>query len=257
MPNMLNYTVEGEGSPLVLLHGFLESSTMWDYLPLANLGLKLICIDLPGHGKSIQFSNSIPTINYFASCVIEVLDALKIDQFHILGHSMGGYIALSIAKHLPHRIITCGLLNSNFWSDSEEKKIDRTRVVEIVKKNKNIFINEAIPRLFHNHLNYQNEIASLIQDAKRMTSEAISFASIAMRDREDNTDLMNDSNQPQIYLIQGDNDKTIPLDLMYDRLLDKKKVTVIANSGHMSHIEQSEQVISVLISKINYSSISN
>jgi pimeloyl-ACP methyl ester carboxylesterase len=257
MHNMLNYTIKGEGVPLILLHGFLESSIMWDYLPLDNLGIKLIYIDLPGHGRSIQFCNLNPTIDYFASCVIEVLDILNIDRFHILGHSMGGYVALNIAKQIPNKIITCGLLNSNFWSDSEEKKKDRTRVVDIVYKNKNIFINEAIPRLFYNHLNFQNEIAALIYDAKMMSSEAIAFASIAMRDREDNTHLINGFNSVQIYIIQGDQDKTTPLELMNERLIDKEMLTVITNSGHMSHIEHSEQVFNILVSKLVYSSMSN
>lgn len=254
---MLSYSVEGEGIPIVLLHGFLESSTMWDYLSLSSLKMKFIRIDLPGHGKSIHFSSDNPTIDYFASCVIDVLDELKIYHFHVLGHSMGGYVALNIAKRFPQRVFTCGLMNSNFWSDSEEKKRDRTRVVEIVRKNKNIFINEAIPRLFHSHHNFHSEIASLIHDAKTMTSEAIAFASIAMRDREDNTDLVNKHNQVEIYIIQGDEDKTIPVDVMNKNLLLKDRLTIIPNSGHMSHIEQSNRVSQLLINKLNYSSMSN
>ena len=254
---MLSYSVEGEGVPIVLLHGFLESSSMWDYLQVGDLGMKMIRIDLPGHGKSIHYSTIDPSINYFASCVVEVLDKLEIDKYHILGHSMGGYVALTLAKQFPLKVITCGLLNSNFWNDSEEKQNDRNRVVEVVKNNKNIFINEAIPRLFHNHLIFQNEIATLILEAKMMTSDAIAFASIAMRDREDNTDLVNSSNIPQIYILQGDHDKTIPFEIMNERLLSRDKLTVITNSGHMSHIEQSNQVLRVLIEKMNYSSISN
>ena len=257
MLNMLSYSIEGEGIPVVLLHGFLESSTMWDYLSLSCLEMKFIRIDLPGHGKSIRFSNDNPTIDYFASCVIEVLDELKINQFHVLGHSMGGYVALNIVRRFPQRLFTCGLLNSNFWSDSEDKKRDRTRVVEIVRKNKNIFINEAIPRLFHNQHSYHSEIASLIHDAKTMTSDAIAFASIAMRDREDNTDLVNKLSQVEIYIIQGDEDKTIPLEVMKKNLLLMDKLNIISNSGHMSHIEQSSRVSKLLIGKLNYSSISN
>ena len=254
---MLSFTEEGEGIPVVLLHGFLESSSMWDFLSLRDSKLRIIRIDLPGHGKSIHFSNMNPTIDYFASCVIEVIDFLNVHKFHVLGHSMGGYVALNIAKHHPQRIFTCGLLNSNFWSDSAEKKNDRTRVVDIVRKNKNIFINEAIPRLFHNHLNFQHVIASLICDAKMMTSEAIAFASLAMRDREDNTELVNNGGLFNIYFIQGDQDKTIPLELMNLRLLNKESLTVISNSGHMSHIEQSNEVSKLLVDKILYSSISS
>lgn len=257
MPSMLNYSVEGEGIPLVLLHGFLESSSMWDFLPLNDLKMKIIRIDLPGHGKSIHYSDVNPTINYFASCVIEVLEYLNVIKFHILGHSMGGYVALNIAKLHPKRIITCGLLNSNFWSDSVEKKNDRTRVVDIVRKNKNIFINEAIPRLFHNHLSFQNEIASLIYDAKMMTSEAIAFASLAMRDREDYSAWINENCQVDVYIIQGDQDKTIPLDLMNEKLFIKEKLSIVSNSGHMSHIEQPNEISKLLTDKIYYSSISS
>ena len=72
------------------------------------------------------------------------------------------------------------MLNSNYWSDSFSKKKDRERVSNIAFKAKNYFIQEAIPNLFSDQKKYKVEIQELIQDAQKMTPEAISYASLAM-----------------------------------------------------------------------------
>ena len=63
MVSRLNYSIFGNGYPVVFLHGFLESNSMWDYLSLENLNVQCVLIELPGHGKSIlQDPNDVPSI---------------------------------------------------------------------------------------------------------------------------------------------------------------------------------------------------
>jgi len=225
---MLNYSVKGEGIPVVLLHGFLESSSMWDFLPLNDLKMKIIRIDLPGHGKSIHFSDTNPTINYFAFCVIEVLDELAVNEFHLIGHSMGGYVGL-LLKEIDSRCKKIVLVNSNFWEDTEQKKKDRIRVAEIALKAKKIFIQEAIPNLFGKPENFQTEIFQLKNEAMEMLPESIAYASLAMRERNDFTGAI-DSNPADYFIIHGILDRLVDADFLRKQLSSDKNLFIIVNN---------------------------
>ena len=137
--SLLHFTQIGEGEPVLFLHGFLESSTMWKYLNLSSLGRQCIFIDLPGHGNSALLNEIPPSIERMAERVLEITDELNLNSYSIVGHSMGGYVGLQLLKKDKHaqRLI---LLNSNFWADPEEKKVDRRRVADLVFKAKDFFL---------------------------------------------------------------------------------------------------------------------
>ncbi len=119
---MLYSTGFGSGPVLVFIHGFLESSTMWDVLPLKLINHRCVFIDLPGHGKSaLENTPEDPSICWMADQVISTLEELGINSFSIVGHSMGGYVALEVKRLIPgcRKVV---LLNSNFWDDGEQKK---------------------------------------------------------------------------------------------------------------------------------------
>ena len=89
---------EGKGFPLVLVHGFLGSSKMWE--PQINFFkdyFRVITPDLPGFGKSNK-AKSHNNIQSIANLLLDCLDEKKIDQFYLLGHSMGGMIVQEMAK---------------------------------------------------------------------------------------------------------------------------------------------------------------
>lgn len=241
---MLYHKIEGEGKTFVFLHGFLESSTMWKYLNLSALHAKKIMIDLPGHGKSNDVLPTSPSILYMAEKVNQILLLNPEEEFIVVGHSMGGYVALELAK-INTSVSKVILLNSNFWQDSIEKQKDRNRVVEIIKSAKDKFIQEAIPNLFSYPENYQEQINEIIHEAKSFTVEGISFATKAMRDREDNTSWVNMYSN-KVHVIQGELDKTAPLEVMLEKLPKNVGFSLIQNAGHMTHIEASDKVLEIL-----------
>lgn len=243
---MLHHYIEGEGKTFVFLHGFLESSNMWKYLNINDLNAKKIFVDLPGHGKSNDHLPTSPSVYFMAEKVNEILLLNPEDEFIVVGHSMGGYVALELAKFNPS-ISKVILLNSNFWNDSVEKQKDRDRVVEIVKVAKEKFIQEAIPNLFSKPDNHQNQINEMIQEAKTFSVEGIAFATKAMRDREDSTPWIKE-NVRKIHVIQGELDKTAPFDVMKENLPANVGLSVIQNAGHMTHIEASGKVLEILTS---------
>jgi pimeloyl-ACP methyl ester carboxylesterase len=243
---MLYNRIEGEGKVFVFLHGFLESSSMWNHLELDKLKAKKIFIDLPGHGKSNLMLPETPSIYFMAEKVNELLNVISEDEIILVGHSMGGYVALELAK-INESISKVILLNSNFWEDSLEKKKDRDRVLEIIKKAKDKFIQEAIPNLFSYPEIHHQKITEIINEAKSFTIEGISFATKAMRDRYDNSKWVRE-NASKIHVIQGSLDKTAPLNIMNEKLPKNVSISLIDDAGHMTHIEASKQILEILAS---------
>ena len=240
---MLHYRSFGEGETLVFLHGFLESSTMWSYLPLNEIQRHCVLIDLPGHGESILADASeIPSIRFMAQQVLDVLNELSITEFSIVGHSLGAYVGLELCQLAPCQKLI--FLNSNCWSDDEQKRRDRLRVADLVYKAKQHFIREAIPGLFGRPANFQEEINELVKEANHMSSDAIAYAALAMRERTDYTKEVI-ANPMKYVFIHGELDKLVSSEQLISQL-PGIRVHLLPNAGHMSHMESSEEVFELL-----------
>ena len=239
LPFSLHYDVHGEGPTWVFLHGFLESSTMWDYLPLDDLPIQQIRIDLPGHGWSFELLNT-PSIQLIAKEVQRVLDHLSIANYTVVGHSMGAYVGLELSKMkgFEHLI----LLNSNAWADSEQKKQDRLRIANFVHKAKSHFIGEAIPNLFSNPQEQDQVIEALIKEANCMFPEAIAFAALAMRDRTDFTEFVN-AHPEKFTFIHGKLDRLVSVEELQAKITGPS--IHLLDCGHMAHVEAREEVFGI------------
>jgi 2-succinyl-6-hydroxy-2,4-cyclohexadiene-1-carboxylate synthase len=233
---MLHYELVGNGKPVVFLHGFLESLEMWKSLNLKRFLFQSILVDLPGHGKTALLTDEV-SILAIAQEVEKLLESLELENYSIVGHSMGGYIALELAKRNPN-IDQIILLNSNFWEDSEKKKSDRNRVIKVIEKNKNRFISEAIPGLFAKPEKHADFIQNLIHAAQEISQEAVIYATSAMRDRP-SSELIAQELGDKLKIIQGEKDQVIPMKEMLERT-DKMEAELIVLSevAHMSHVEE-------------------
>ena len=76
--NLLKFRVFGQGHPVLFLHGFLESKSMWLNFDLESFNFKSIIIDLPGHGDSSIEDDKDPSIEYMVVQVLEIVKSLKI-----------------------------------------------------------------------------------------------------------------------------------------------------------------------------------
>lgn len=215
---------------------------MWHHLPLDELNCRKLIIDLPGHGKSALNDSNKPSIDFMAEEIVSILIKEKVDDFNVVGHSMGGYVALLLKEKMPSckKVL---MLNSNYWSDSSSKKKDRERVSNIAFKAKNYFIQEAIPNLFSDQFKHKVEILELIQDAQKMTPEAISYAALAMKDRLDQSKLLNSDD---FIFIHGELDSLVEKEMFDLEIIKPAHFHEISNAGHMSYIENHGEVIDVL-----------
>lgn len=234
----LHYTRQGSGQKLLLIHGFLEDSSMWDHL---NLESQFDClrVDLPGHGQSDEWPRSQANLEWVTDCILQSVQSAGFEDFHILGHSLGGYLMLHLAAHFPKAKLI--LMNSNFWTDSEEKQQDRLRVVDIVEKNRLYFIREAIPNLFYQRERYSEAIKQAIAIAQRCETTSIQSATIAMKNRKDFSSEIADL-KDRILILQGAADPSTKLEEMTARA-EGLTLKVIPNCGHMSHVENDGFVV--------------
>ncbi len=141
------YETFGKGPAIVLLHGFLESSTMWKPLiPQLSKNNLVVTIDFPGHGKSGVISE-IHSMELMAEVVDEIIQQLQISTATFIGHSMGGYVALAYTELFSEKVEKLILLNSTPVSDSEERKENRDRALKVIDKNPQAYISMAIGNL--------------------------------------------------------------------------------------------------------------
>lgn len=120
----IHYHIEGEGSPLVLMHGFTGSIEDWyeaDYVEPLKQGYKLILIDSRGHGYSDKpHTSEAYAPNHRASDVTAVLDALSLRKAHFLGYSMGGFIGFALIGYSPQRFHSFILGGQQPYSRTQE-----------------------------------------------------------------------------------------------------------------------------------------
>jgi len=241
------YTDEGKGSAIVLLHGFLENSTMWDAIKPALLKRnRVVCIDLLGHGQTECFGY-VHSMDLMAEVVTEILNSLKIRRSIFVGHSMGGYVALAFSEQFPDKVKGLCLLNSTTRSDSAERIQLRTRAIEAVKTNYSNLVQMSISNLFRpkNRALFQEEIKQVKKEALKTPLQGYIAAQEGMKIRFDKEALLHFSPYPKL-LILGKNDPVLD----YTDLVDQVKGTNVQKielpDGHMSHIENKQEVISAL-----------
>ncbi|WP_225765692.1 acetoin dehydrogenase dihydrolipoyllysine-residue acetyltransferase subunit [Inquilinus sp. Marseille-Q2685] len=102
-------TGEGDGTPIVLIHGFGGDLNNWLFTQPALAGRPVHAIDLPGHGGSGKDVGA-GDIAALAGAVLAYLDAAGIARAHLAGHSMGGAVALSLALDAPDRVASATLI---------------------------------------------------------------------------------------------------------------------------------------------------
>lgn len=244
----LHYSVHGDGSTVVLLHGFLENINMWHeiYPPLAKNN-KVVCIDLLGHGLTGNLGY-IHSMEEQAEMVKFILDHLHLKNCILIGHSMGGYVSLALAELYPKNINGICLMNSTAQPDDEEKQKNRDRTVKAAKKYPDTFIRLAIPNLFseENRSIFTAEIKAVTKEALETSLQGIIAALEGMKIREDRTSILQTKDFPVLMIIS----KKDPA-LEYDSLIEQTNNTPVLikefPDGHMSHIENKDELIRALV----------
>ena len=244
----ISYSDIGKGTAIVLLHGFLENQTMWqDIVPELSKKYRIITIDLLGHGNT-ECLGYIHSMEDNADMVHEVLSELRIRKAILVGHSMGGYVALAYAELYPETLKGLVLLNSTSRADSEERKINRSRAIKVVKKDYTTFIRISISNLFSedNRERLSSEIQKVTAEALKTPLQGIVASLEGMKIRKDREVLLHFAPYPKL-LVLGKRDPVLNYEDNREQIENTNMQLTTFPDGHMSHIENKDELLKVLL----------
>lgn len=237
----IHYTDDGNGRAVVLLHGFLESSKMWEnYLPhFVGKTRRVVCIDLPGHGESDTFGY-VHDMELMAGAIKAVLKELNLRRVVLVGHSMGGYAAMAFAEFFPDNVKGICLFCSTARNDSDLRKTAREEAIKLVKQDHKSFIRKSIPLLFRpeNRKIFKPEINALKKEALRMSPRAIVAALKGMKNRKDREIILRFNPYPVHFIIGKEDSVLLWSDLIAQtKHSDNVTYSLFEESGHMGFLE--------------------
>jgi len=231
----------GKGFPLVLVHGFLGSSDMWE--PQINFfknKFKVITPDLPGFGRSnkVKSYNSIQSI---ANLLLENLKNKKIDKFHLLGHSMGGMIVQEMAKNKGDKIskLVCYSTGPRGEMPGRFETVDESR--ENLKKKGLEIVSRKIAKTWFTKGEDAKYFKTCVEAGKQTSIEAADNALIAFKNWNGLDTLKNIKNETLI--VWGDQDKSYKkkeIELLKKNILNSSLV-IFKECAHNVHLEKVDE----------------
>jgi pimeloyl-ACP methyl ester carboxylesterase len=246
----ISYTDIGIGNIVVLLHGFGEDERIWQQQTqyLAQY-FRVIVPNIPGSGSSTLLKEQVASIEDYAICIHQLLENILLDsdtKITLLGHSMGGYIALAFAKLFPQKLNGFGLIHSTAFADSEEKKQVRLRGIEAIKQyGAYSFLKTTIPNLFATGFKqkFPQLVDELIEQSMQFTEAALEQYYFVMMNRTDTTDVLKQAQVPVLF-VMGTEDIAAPIkDVLQQCCLPQQShINILENVGHMGMMEATEVV---------------
>lgn len=229
---------------IVLLHGYLESMLVWDeFISLLKDEMRVVVLDLPGHGVSM-INGETHTMEYLADCVGLTMEALGVEKYSVVGHSMGGYVALAMLDKYAKNLESITLLSSTTSADSQEKCDRRRREIELIKAGKKNTLARLVP---HQGFAPENvkRLNDYIEDLRELIliteDEGVIAILGGMIERKSRGEQLRDSAIPHLFIF-GRHDFYIPEEVAEEMIAADAgaKVLWLEHSGHMGFIEEPE-----------------
>jgi pimeloyl-ACP methyl ester carboxylesterase len=241
------YRLEGEGKPVLFLHGFGENGNIWNgQINALKEKYLLIVPDLPGSGDSEILEGEVSLEDY-AEVIKAIYDeVISKDQQEIcmIGHSMGGYITLAFAEKYSNLLNSFGLFHSSAFADDADKISTRKKGIEFITKHgSDPFLKSSIPNLFSEQTKKEKPqlITQLFELAKNISPTALIQYYQAMMRRPNRVAVLESFKKPVLFII-GKNDQAVPLQSSLEQcsVPEISTVHILQNSGHMGMWEEEQ-----------------
>ena len=241
----LAYREAGAGRPLVLLHAFPLSSTMWlEQRDALGAECRVITPDQRGFGGS-ALGDDAPSLDAAADDVAELLDRLELQDVVLGGLSMGGYVAMALLRRHPERIAALILADTKASADPDAAKANRERIAAAVESDESstVLVDDVLPALLGSTTTSSRPLVSgrvrgLVQTAP---SAAVAWAQRAMAGRPDSFDTLRAFDRPALVVVGAEDVLSPPSDAeaMADAL-PHGRLVVIPEAGHLTAVETPE-----------------
>ncbi|WP_454859539.1 alpha/beta fold hydrolase [Promicromonospora soli] len=257
---LATYTLhDGGGLPLVLLHGFPLDHRMWaacaEHLPP---GTRAIAVDLPGAGHS-DLDGYPPSIEHAADSVYRTMIAEGEGNAIVVGHSMGGYVALALAERHPGFVAGLGLVDTKSTADTEEARAKRLRIAAAADASQTVDAVLSMPAALVGATSTERRrhLFPVLDSWIRAQSPAgVAWAQRAMAARPDRTAVLQRFDAP-VAVVVGAEDTITPLadaEHMVQAAAGSPSgmatgdaaLTLVPGAGHMTMVEDPQAVAAAL-----------
>lgn len=244
----LSYTDEGRGLPLLLVHGFPLCRGAWQkQLEALRSVCRVIAPDLRGFGES-GGGPGATTMSEFAADLRGLLQQLQTGPAVLVGHSMGGYVALAFARRFPQMLSGLVLVSSKAGADTPEAAAGRRAAVEKVRaEGVSVVVDAMVAKMLsagNLHATTAQQVRDLMAPSK---PEGVIAALLGMAERPDSTPILAGISVPTL-VVTGADDRIIP-PAESEKLaaaIPRAQLHVIPRAGHLVAFEQPEEFNRVL-----------
>ncbi len=247
------YKVTGSGEPVVLVHGHPFDYSMWNPQVEALAGLyNVITPDLRGYGQSTLPGHSNTKFEDYATDILQLLNSLKIDNFHLGGLSMGGQIIMEMFRQAPQRIRSLIFADTFAGLDTPEIKQGRYDTANrLEKEGMEAYADEVIYKMITPaHVSSMPQVSGHV--LKMMKGTPPSGAATALRARAERIDYLKEVlpaiNVPTLVIV-GRDDEYTPVAKAEELKENLKncKLAIIEDAGHMPNLEHPDEFNKVVI----------
>ena len=246
---MLYYRESGEGRLAVFLHGFPFDHSLWlDQLNGLAHVRRCVAVDLRGFGRSDPIVEPMLSMEVFADDVGELIEALGAEQADIVGHSMGGYVALALWELRPTVVRTLSLLDTRAAADSPEARAGRQHAIDLLlDRGRSAFAGEVLRSLLAPSPSpaVQARLRSMVEGTRYETMVA---TLVGMRDRPDRTALLPTVSVPAL-VFGGQQDALTPPSQLRTMAasIPGARTVLVPGAGHLPSLERPDEVNEALI----------
>jgi esterase len=247
--------IEGSGFPVIILHGLLGSSDNWRAISKRlSPSYKVYTVDLRNHGQSPH--SEIMTYPVMADDLHELLESESLSECHVVGHSLGGKVAMQFATSHPDRVsklvivdiapkaypssqraILAALEQLELQSFQSFSEIDAALAPAIAELALRQFLMKNIARVPSGGFQWRIDLASIAKSYDKLTQPIIAAAAY---------------DKPTLFMRGGRSDYIAETDLPSIRaIFTRAELVTIANAGHWLHAEAMDEFLGILIDFLN------
>ncbi|MGY6274716.1 pimeloyl-ACP methyl ester esterase BioH [Methylomonas sp. MgM2] len=247
----IHMEVYGQGKPLVLIHGWAMHSGVWrDFAQRLARHCQVICVDLPGHGRSDEIGSFT-----LESVRDALLQSLPFERFNLLGWSLGATAAMAMAEHAPERVYNLLVLAGNpRFLKSDDWPGVKPEILDGFVESLNADVAQTLIRFLALQVNGVAHGKQLLQTLKKAVQACpaprseILQAGLEILKTSDLRDFILRNHLP-VKVIVGDRDTLIPLATVrrIREINPKIEVEILESAGHAPFLSHPEQLIAIII----------